>query len=139
MPGRSTRSLERMPKWKPGAIVAVFLFADLTATSLLAPEVEPWLVESLLAVSFAWAYVAYGGGSSLSAIGWVVAVSVIYPLIVLTIIGIAANQSWPELFRSIRQSAQVVAFVGPVVAASLVLAARGSMRSNNALEADRGA
>jgi hypothetical protein len=123
VPGRSTRPLERMPKWKPGATVAAFVVADLVFTSI-SPLVASWLVESLLAGAFAWAYLV-SGGSRASAVAWVIVVSVVCPLIILAVVGSSAYQSWGQLWSSTLQGARFVAFVAPVLVASVVVAARG--------------
>ena len=112
-----------MPKWKPGAIVAAFVVSDLAFTTI-SPLVAAWLVESLLAGAFAWAYLACGG-SRVGAIIWVIAITVACPLVMLAIIGSSTYQSWPELWLALRQSARLVAFVAPVLVAFTIVTVRG--------------
>src|ERR1700680_1086773 len=112
-----------MPKWKPGAIVAAFVVADLVFTSI-SPLVATWLIESLLAGAFAWAYLACGG-SRPSAVAWVIVVTVVCPLIGLAIIGSSTYQSWSEWWSTLRQGARLVAFVAPALVALTVVTVKG--------------
>src|SRR4051812_29778020 len=105
-----------MPRWKPGAAVAAYVLACILS-SAVAPEVAPWLLESILAAGFVWTYLAFAGGRELGAIAWVAAITIVVPLVVLVVIGTTAYQSWGQLLEALQHGASISAFAAPSIVA----------------------